>query len=347
MAASKSATVAQLLNSATKKAIPVNALFELTYRCNLKCRHCYVVDHDSGELTTAEVKRVLDEMADAGTLFLTFSGGEALLRRDIFEIGEYAVKKGFALRLFTNGTTIDAETVARLKSLNLIDVGISVYGATASSHEFITDAPGSFARAMKALEILHEAGTQTIVKYMIMKHNVNEFSEARKLAENLGATFAFSYSVGPRLDGALSPCEYRVDADDLRVILADGFLYENSVRIKESERVDCRGEGLAEAPTCGAARDQCTITPYGDVVPCTGLRLSAGNLRDKAFMELWSNSESFNKLRKIFMSDVKACRDCVSVGYCGRCPGFALLEDGDLLGPSSFACLTEEVGRKL
>lgn len=337
--------VGRILDRATEMNIPLNTLFELTYRCNLRCRHCYVDDPGGSELSTSEVKGVLDQLADAGSLFLTLSGGEVLLREDWFEICQYARQKNFALRLFTNGTLIDRETAKKLADLGLVDIGLSLYGATASTHEQVTTVPGSFARAVSALKLLREAGVKTVVKFLLMKHNVEEYNDVRMLSERLGATFSFSFYIGPKVDGSPEPCRFRVADSDLLRILQGGFLYPDRVRISESERVDLRGSALDKVPMCGAGRDTCAISPYGDVYPCAILPIKAGNLREDSFSDLWFGSSRLEELRRVHMSDLKGCKDCRSLGYCGRCPAFAMLEDGDLLGPSTFACKIEKIGQ--
>jgi MoaA/NifB/PqqE/SkfB family radical SAM enzyme len=137
--------VQQIQERAARKKIPFSCHFDLTYHCNLNCVHCYVVKEDRPELNTAEVKSILDQLAAAGTLYLSFSGGEIFTREDFFEIAEYARKLHFALRLLTNGTLIDEETADRIAALNPDLVSISIYSANPEIHDEITSVPGSFA----------------------------------------------------------------------------------------------------------------------------------------------------------------------------------------------------------
>lgn len=339
--------IQEAFDSAVKTSVPLNALFELTYRCNLACRHCYVADGGGVELGTAEVKTALDELAEAGTLFLTFSGGEFMLRKDWIEIARYAKKKHFALRLFTNGTLIDREAAKVVADLGVIEVSVSIYGATPAVHEHITSVPGSFDKLLSAMGYLREEGVPTSMKFLLMDHNVDEYAAVRKLAEEFGSRFTFSFQIGLRLDGSGDAQSYRLSEDHLKKVLADGFLYEDMPRIDPDERADLRGENLGELPMCGAGRDSCSVSPYGDVFPCATLPMVAGNLRRRSFPKLWRDSSVLRRLRGLRMADVKGCRECVSIGYCNRCPGFALVEDGDLLGPSSFACEVDKVGKNL
>ena len=108
------------------KCIPFKVDWEITYRCNLRCSHCYQTGASGEkELTTEEIYSALDELADLGCLYLTFTGGEILLREDLFDIAKYARKKEFAIRLFTNGTLIDEKVADKIKNLSPLSVEIS------------------------------------------------------------------------------------------------------------------------------------------------------------------------------------------------------------------------------
>jgi radical SAM protein with 4Fe4S-binding SPASM domain len=335
-----------ILESAFEKCIPVNALIELTHRCNLNCGHCYVSESRSDELSLAELVDVFDQLAEAGCLFLTFSGGEVMMRPDWLDVLGEARERGFAIRVFTNGTMLEPVQARALADLGVIDVSLSLYGSTAATHDAVTGVPGSFAHTMRAIELLTGLGIQTTAKYLLMNHNYVEFSEARAVAESKGASFRFSYNIAPQTDGGTRPLDWRLNSDNLAAVLGDGFLYEGTARVPRPEQAGPATE-LAGEPMCGAGRDNLALSPYGDIKPCTMLPLAAGNLREQRFADLWKDSPALNRLRQTYMGDVKKCRDCRSVGFCGRCPGFALLEDGDILGPSTFACQVEAIGESV
>lgn len=337
--------VSELLSKATKQNIPLNVLLELTYRCNLRCGHCYVVDPGGDELTTGEVRDVLDQLAAAGALFLTLTGGELLLREDWEELCMHARRANYAVRLFVNGTLVTPAVARRIAEIGVVDVGVSLYGATAATHERVTGAPGSFDAALGGLRALADAGVATVVKFLLMRHNVNDYQAVRALADGLGSTFTFSFNIGPRVNGERVPCHQRVAPRDLARILSDGFLYPEAPRIPRSQQADLRGSELEDAPMCGAGRDTCAITPYGEIRPCATLPIAVGDIREQPFEDSWRSSPDLVELRATHMSDLKECRQCRSVGYCGRCPAFALLEDGDVRGPSGFACEIDRISQ--
>lgn len=336
-----------LLDNATRANVPLNLLLETTYRCNLACRHCYVSDPGGRELSTAEVLGALEQLADAGSLFLTLTGGELLVRKDWYEIFRHARELSFVVRLFSNGSLITDPIAERIAALDALEVGVSLYGATEKTHEEVTRVRGSFSATAAGLRALKGAGVKREIKFLLMRHNVGEYRRVRDLAEELEANLAFSFYISPKIDGSRDSCGMRVSDEDLTKAIADGFLYPDTMRQRQAERPDLRGDALAGIPMCGAGRDTCAISPYGDIRPCAILPLAAGNLLKQRFADVWRESALLHQLRAAELARLEGCKDCRSVGYCGRCTAFALLEDGDMFGPSSFACHVEELAARM
>ncbi|MHC4627084.1 MAG: radical SAM protein [Planctomycetota bacterium] len=318
------------------KFIPFKVDWEITYRCNLRCSHCYQTGPcGDKELTAGQICLALDELADLGCLYVTFTGGEILLRKDFFEIAKYARKKEFAIRLFTNGTLIDERTADKIRKLNPLSVEISLYGMGRLVHENITRTPGSYEETINALKLLRQRDINTVVKCTFMKGNVSEFSRLKDFAQTIGARFVFSLSVIPRIDGSKDVLENRLDQEQLQELF----------RSK-----DWLTEGITEGgirsyrPLCSAGANSLYISPYGEVSPCVVVREYCGNLTRSSLKEIWE-SPFFNKIRCIELEDLKECRQCDSAGYCDRCSGLALLETGDLLGPSPNECDLARVRR--
>ncbi len=140
--------------------VPMSVHFDVTYRCNERCVHCYLDHDDHGEMTTAEIKRVLDELADAGTFFLTFSGGEVLMRRDFFELLEYARRLMFNVRIKTNAVMIREAEARRMVELGVDQVQVSIYSHRPEVHDAITKLPGSLRRSVEAIRFLTATGAQ-------------------------------------------------------------------------------------------------------------------------------------------------------------------------------------------
>lgn len=323
-----------ILDKAARKKIPFSCHFDLTYHCNLNCVHCYLVPEDRPELNTAEIKGILDQLAAAGTLYLTFSGGEIFTREDFFELAEYARKLHFALRLLTNGTLIDEETADRVAALNPDLVAISIYSATPEIHDKITTVPGAFARSIKAARMLREREVRVKLSCIIMRQNVGDYPRVYELAQRIGASFQADPMVTPKNDGDRSPLRFQINEDDLSKVWADP-MFSSQPR---DDLAGSHSNGIFDGLPCGAAHMACHISPYGDVYPCIQFPVLCGNFKEKSLEQIWYHSPEMLKVRSITISQLPVCSRCDLLPYCNRCPGLAYLEEGDLLAPSKRAC---------
>ncbi len=146
--------MAEMGQRAVENGIPITVHLDLTYRCNERCVHCYLDHDDHGEMTTAEVTDVLDQLADAGVFFLSLSGGEVLMRSDFFEIVERARQLRFNVKIKTNGVMIHEKEAARFRRLGVEQIQISVYSHRPEVHDAITKLPGSLNRTIRAIRFL-------------------------------------------------------------------------------------------------------------------------------------------------------------------------------------------------
>lgn len=311
----------------------VSVHWELTYRCNEKCAHCYLdvfapSANVPGELTTAECLHIIDQMTALGVLNLTLSGGEILVRSDFFEIAEYARSKRFLLRLFTNGILMKPEVADRIASLHPYAVEISLYSAHPEVHDAITQRRRSWELTTRALRLLHERDIRTLVKTPVMRENVHELDELKALAKELGAQFKYDITITPKDTGGLSPLEHRLDFDDLVELFRKEI--DPSVWLGRTVTDDTR--------TCGIGQYAVAIDPYGNVFPCLQTRFNAGNLRDKSLQEIWQSSPVWQQLGRMSLGELPVCRTCELRTLCVRCHGLALAEDGDLRGPALVNC---------
>lgn len=309
-------------------------LVEVTRGCNLSCRHCYNVKEEKEELTLKDFRNIFSQLASEGVLFLTFSGGEPFFRKDIRKIITLAREMNFAVRFFTNGTLIDEKMADFLKEASVLEVGVSLYG-TSEVHDYITQLKGSFKKSVKALELLKERNVNTVVKFTLMKVNVSELGKVKKLAKKLGAEFHFGYVVTPKINGSKEPLDLRVAPEQIKFLIERGEIpLPSPFKVRPKKRVD--------SPLCSAGRDMCAITAYGDLIPCVTIPKKCGNLREKSFSEVWTSDE-LERLRKKRKKDLIACSSCGLASVCSRCPGLALLEEGELLSLTKFSCDVAEV----
>lgn len=335
-----------------KKHRPLSVHFDLTYRCNERCVHCYLDHEDHGELTTGECIEVLEQLARAGTLFLTFSGGEIFLRPDLFEILQAARKLYFDVSLKTNALLITRERAARLRDLGVRRVQISIYSDNPAVHDGITKAPGSLRRTLEAIPLLLEQGLNVKLACPLMRQNLMAYRGVMALAKKLGVPYILDMTITPMMDGSAGPLAHRASATELLPVLQDSALQScrpqasapDGISIGEQSAVlgsavssAVENSAYADLP-CSAGHNSCYISPYGEVFPCVQLPLGAGSLRLQSFREIWYGSPKLRELRAIRESDLQACSRCGIRKYCERCPGLALTEGGDLRGAYERAC---------
>ena len=176
----------EMSTKAQKLNIPLSVHLDLTYRCNERCVHCYLDHDDHGEMTTAEIKHLLDEMADAGVFILTLSGGEIFLRKDFFEILEHARRLMFCVKLKSNAVLVREREAARLRDLNIESIQVSIYSHRPEVHDAITLIPGSLKRSVDAIRFLKSQGLKVIIANVLMTQNMQDYPGVRALAKELG-----------------------------------------------------------------------------------------------------------------------------------------------------------------
>src|SRR5271169_1400372 len=329
-----------LMQEVTEKAmtlgVPLAVQVDLTYRCNERCVHCYLDHHDHGEMTTAEIKHLLDEMAEAGVFILTLSGGEIFLRKDFFELLEYARRTlMFCVKLKTNAMLIREREAARIRDLGVESVQISIYSHRPEVHDAITLVPGSLKRSLDAVRFLKSQGLRVIIANVLMTQNMQDYPGVRALAAELGVECTLDPTITPMMDGDRSVLSLGVDQNALRQVFRDASLVGD---VEEFCAVSTNpDEDALENLPCSAGHTSCYVSPYGDVYPCVQFPLPTGNVRKQRFIDIWQHSDAMNDVRSIRVKDLTTCTSCSHVASCSRCPGLAFLE-GNMRGPSSQDC---------
>lgn len=320
---------ARLLTLAQDHNIPLDVSIELTHHCNFRCRHCFIPAFNAPDrLTTERVLTLLDELVEMGTLGLTLTGGELLLRPDWLRIAQRARRLGFALRLFSNGALIDEDAAAAIQGLNAV-VEISLHAMREEVFEKITGRAGSFKKTLSGIELLRRRGVEVVLKTTLQLENRAELAAVAAYSAEVGATHQAFGTILPKKDGDLGPIGVRLPQSELESLLLP--VVEEGLHLNR------------EAPLCAAASRYCAINSEGDVLACNILPGSGGNLRNRSFREIWEGSPWLKKIREIRAKDLHPCNTCDKLSYCGRCHAQALLEHGDLYGPSLYARERAEV----
>ncbi|MGA9356183.1 MAG: radical SAM protein [Terriglobales bacterium] len=327
--------MAEVGQKAFNLGVPLAIHLDVTYRCNERCVHCYLDHDDHGELTTDEIKDVLDQLAEAGVFFLTLSGGEVFMRRDFFEILEHARRLMFNVKVKTNAVMIGVEEAERLRGLNVDTIQISLYSHRAEVHDAITKLPHSFERTIKGIEFLRDQGLRVTIANVLMTANLSDQAGTQKLAAELGVHYTLDPTITPMMDGDMGVLALRIPGEEL------GEVFRNSALVPNQDEFCAPPppptEEDLEGYSCSAGHSFCYISPYGDVFPCVQFPLPTGNIREQKFLDIWNFSPQMKEVRSIQARDLTTCSSCSHMASCTRCPGLAYME-GNMRGPSTADC---------
>jgi radical SAM protein with 4Fe4S-binding SPASM domain len=315
--------------------IPINGTIEITFRCNLRCVHCYCsYESTKEEISYREICRILDEVADAGCLWLLITGGEPLLRNDFLDIYTYAKKKGLIITLFTNGTLITPYIADFLKDYPPFALEISLYGVTKEIYEKVTGVSGSFKRCIEGIHLLLKRDLPVKLKTMVMTLNRHEVWEIKKYAESLGVEFRFDPLLNPRLDGSQGPCKLRISPQEvLELDLADEKRAKGWEEFCEKFPHPMTSDLLY---TCSAGRTSFHIDPYGNLNICIISRSSSYNLCQGSFKKGWYNF--IPKILSRRQTNRYECSRCDLRDLCNQCPGWSQLEMANPEMPVEYLC---------
>jgi radical SAM protein with 4Fe4S-binding SPASM domain len=327
--------LAEMNQKALGLGIPISVHLDITYRCNERCVHCYLDHDDHGEMTTAEIEDVLNQLSDVGVFFLTLSGGEVLMRRDFFQIVEHARRLLFNVKVKTNGVMIREAHARRIRELGVEQVQISVYSHRPEVHDAITKLPGSLKRTIEAIRFLKSQGLKVVIANVLMTSNLFDNTGVMALAKELDVFYTLDPTITPKMDGDTSVLALRIPGSDLQQVFRSEELVGNVEEFCAPPPTP--GEDIMDGLPCSAGHTACYITPYGDVFPCVQFPLPSGNVRQQRFIEIWQNSPQLNEIRSIRARDLPTCSSCAHVGTCTRCPGLAYME-GNMRGPSTADC---------
>ncbi|MCX5819097.1 MAG: heme b synthase [Deltaproteobacteria bacterium] len=354
--------------------------WEVTRSCNLACGHCRasaVRGPYEGELDTNKCRQLLDQIAAVGKPVIILTGGEPLLRPDIYEIAAYGDQNGLRMVLATNGTLMTGEVAAKLIRSGIRRVSISIDGPEAESHDAFRGVPGAFAGAMAGIAAMRQAGLEFQINTTITQANLAQIREIHDLAHRLGAAAHHIFLLVPTgrakemADQAITPLDYE---ETLNWFYEEGLscaiqlkatCAPHYYRIFHQRRKERHGEAgkatrpatasasAGHPPTAGEGGQPlhamtrgclggsafCFISHRGQVQPCGYLELDCGRITDRGFAEIWNESAIFQDLRDLGRYKGK-CGRCEFIRVCGGCRARAYETTGDYLAEEPF-CVYE------
>ena len=325
--------------------VPLTGSVEVTRRCPNRCVHCYnnlpLDDQAStaNELTFEEHCRILDELSEAGCLWLLYTGGEIFARYDFLDIYTYAKRKGLLITLFTNGVSITPEIASYLADWRPFSIEITIYGRTRETFERVTGVSGSYEGCMQGIRLLMENHLPLKLKTMAITVNKHEIWEMKRFVEGeLGLEFRFDSMINARIDCSHRPLAVRLTPEE--VIELDLL---DPKRATEWGKFCERFNGPVYAPGqqhilyhCGAGVRTFAVDPCGKMSVCMLSQSDLYDLRKGTFREGWDHF--LNEVRWKTISRFTKCVDCEIKAMCGMCPANAELENSDAEEPVDYLC---------
>ena len=341
---------------AARRHVPLFATFELTAKCNLRCKMCYVsmdsaqVQKKGRELTASEWISLGRQTVDAGSLYLLITGGEPLLRPDFLEIYSEFCKMGFIVTLNTNATLMDDKYFELFSKYPPTAVAVTLYGASPDTYEKVCGNSAGFEQTLRGLEMFSKLPTKLEVRTTFIKDNMHELEELRTISKRFTNRYAINYMVfgSERVDDSgASQC--RMSPSQCIDILAANIKYYENLKEDEQAPVNTELEeyfkalspdrdlGLDIPPaiiSCLAAKSMYMISWDGKMVPCGTFAYPYTLPLEEGFVPAW------NRLPTLFedIKHPKVCYDCKLIDSCPNCPGYMQADTGDFEKVSEYLC---------
>ena len=345
-----SAYMRDFFTRVAQEGVPVSGGFDLTSRCNFRCRHCYL-GHLTGqtrraaaELTTGQVVDLMSQAADAGCLLLLLTGGEPLVRDDFLDIYVAAKRMGLLITVFTNGSLVSERHLDVFAEYPPHEVEISLYGMSEETYERVTGVR-AFARVMEAVDGLVDRRVRIGLKTMILRENAADIRCMESYARSLGVPFRVDPVVTPRLDGDRGPLAQRVDPEEAAALemQVEGYREEmarfHAAHFRDEHSLDMGQPPSNKLYRCGAGRESFHVDARGLVHPCemSPIAYDSGQL---GFARCWRSVKS--AVEEAVWEEADKCAGCSHILLCGYCPALFALEGASPAQPPSYLCALGE-----
>lgn len=313
----------------------VRAMVELTYGCNLRCLHCYNPTHEArDELSTDQIRRLLDDLAAQGCLWVGLTGGELFTRRDALDIIRHAKSLGMVVNLLTNGTMISPAIADQLVLIDPYLVEVSVYGATARTYEQVTGVPGSFTRFVEGVDLLLARQLQILLKLVLLTVNVHEHQAMRDFALARRVRYQVSTEIHPKVDGSLAPLTYRLPPEKAFEVWRKES--GDKLRARQEAKACSLTPAALEVGTegvlpktlfnCRCGKTSAAITPHGQLNLCLSIAYPNYDLRTGDLADGWRRLVKL--VREVEPGDRYECSPCPLSQECTRATMDSWLEHG-------------------
>lgn len=328
-----------IYKTAEERFIPISCQWEITRKCNLVCQHCYAEPLKRDELTLERQLEIVDEIWQLGTFSIAFTGGDPFTLPYLFQIIEKIRRRRMEVSILTNGNLIDEQKAKVLAVLGVSSISLSIYGSNPDIHDFVTMIKGSFEKTINSAILCRKFGLNVRLKFIIMKHNLNDIDNMIKMAQGLDFKYSMDFTITPKDDGDTKPLQFMIDKDNYRKVYEK--VYDSNQLIKYRKNIE-KMNGKRDF-RCQAGITYFFINAYGDVFPCVEFQVVCGNLNTDSLKDIWTRASFLLKLRNIKPDDLTECNLCRWKFFCGRCYGLALRFDKNPFGKSTVNCKKAEI----
>lgn len=329
------AFVEEMQNWLFENGFMYSLFFELTYRCNLKCVHCYNPKHmNDVELDFELCKKAIDDAYELGCFRVTFSGGESTLYSRFLEIVKYARDKHMSVEIFTNGQILENDLTLynEIKRLYPYRICVSLYSTDKEMHERVTAIPGSFDKSFALINRMKSENLNVQIKNFLLNFNCMDCISVKKYAKKIAATSVADISLIPTIEGDKKTIQYALSENDLFSLYTDP---ESPLYITEEYKPLEITKSKNSSPCLGGYTGL-SVTPAGEVVICVSLPYSVGNLNQNSLKKIWQAAMEKDEKSRLYqwhcvtLADLTECYKEDYCAFCNYCPGMGYLENGYL-----------------
>jgi radical SAM protein with 4Fe4S-binding SPASM domain len=335
-----------------KGFVPVHVQLEVTWRCNWHCVHCYQDDHSKQVLDLRRLESLFVEMADCGTMHVIVTGGEPLVRRDLFHVLRAIRSHRMGVTLYTNGQLVDSVMAQRLSQL-IATAEISVLAGEEGIHDMLTQRKGSFRSALTAISELRRHNIPVIVKTPLLKPALHTIKVLEEKMDLLGVEWHVDPEISRTYAGATGPLQYHLNYAELQ------NFFREFPRFNPQQGYNA--DPGVERGVCLAGRQYCFIDAEGNVYPCLNFksasdveekggsvpRVKMGNILDRSFSSIWNDAKIAHEIRSASHRDFKTCARCSASAGCNSCMALNYEEHGELFRPAQLVCSATAAARSV